>query len=264
MNETERRSRAAVFGQIAAEYDAIRPGFPDEAIEFLAFWSEIGPGARVLEVGAGTGLASLPLARKGYRLTCLEPSPNMARIAAEKLQGFDAKVVTSTFEEFAPAGAPHDLVVAANVFHLLDPETRCHRTADMLGPRGAVAVISNTHPQPFTGFSRRVQTVYSAVVPEWTKPHASGAEDVMRAVEGQLIASGRFGRVETRLFDWSLGFTRDDYLRLLGTFSDHRLLSPERREKLFSGIGRLIDDEFGGVVDRPFRTILSMGRRASG
>ena len=261
MDEAERKSRAAVFDSIAEEYDAIRPGFPAAAFEYLAGWAGVGLGARVLEVGCGTGLASLQLARRGYRLTCLEPSPNMAHFASRKLESFDAEVLTMTFEDYALTGEPFDLAVAANAFHLLDPQSRCDRLADMLGPGCVVAVISNTHPDPFAGFSRRVQTIYSEVVPEWTEPHASGAEDVMRKVEAQLVASGRFDPVETQCFDWSLHLSRDEFLQLLGTFSDHRLLEPERRETLFARIGALVDEEFEGVVDRPYRTVLSLGRR---
>lgn len=37
-------------------------------------------GAPVLEVGAGTGKATLALAERGLAVTCLEPDPRMAAV----------------------------------------------------------------------------------------------------------------------------------------------------------------------------------------
>ena len=49
------RERGQVFGELAEEYDRVRPGYPAELVtDVLAL---AGPGP-VLEVGAGTGKAS--------------------------------------------------------------------------------------------------------------------------------------------------------------------------------------------------------------
>ena len=48
---------AELFGEVAAEYDEIRPGYPAAlAATILAYHG--GPPSRLVEVGAGTGLAT--------------------------------------------------------------------------------------------------------------------------------------------------------------------------------------------------------------
>ena len=48
--------------------------------------SGTGPGAKVLEIGCGTAQATVPLARRGYHVLCVELGDNLATIARGKLQ----------------------------------------------------------------------------------------------------------------------------------------------------------------------------------
>ena len=75
------------------------------------------------------------------------------------------------------------------------------------------------------------------------------------------LASGRFDDVERRSHDWSHTYERETYLRLLSTYSDHRLLAEEQRKGLFLELGELIDSEYAGAVERPYRTELILARR---
>ena len=50
---------------------------------------------------------------------------------------------------------------------------------------------------------------------------------------------------------------------LLNTFfSPHRRLPEERRSRLFTAIGELIDAEYGGYVEQPYLTKLCMARKS--
>src|SRR5690242_21604582 len=47
-----------------------------------------------------------------------------------------------------------------------------------------------------------------------------------------------------------LAYTADDYLAVLQTYSGHRALPPERRAGLLRDLRSLIEDEYGGTIDR--------------
>ena len=74
------------FDQTALEYDAVRPGYPPALIEDSVTITGLPSPARILEIGCGTGQATLPFAERGDRLTCLD-------IGAEMLAGARPKFV---------------------------------------------------------------------------------------------------------------------------------------------------------------------------
>jgi SAM-dependent methyltransferase len=119
------RIRARSFGAVAARYDTYRPRYPDELIDEVV---RILPGRRVLEVGAGTGIATTALLARGLAMTCVEPDPGMAAVLSAKLAGRSgARVEVATFEDWStarPAGAPgFDGLVSAQAWHWTDPAT---------------------------------------------------------------------------------------------------------------------------------------------
>ena len=61
------------------------------------------------------------------------------------------------------------------------------------------------------------------------------------------MASDLFGDVTAVEHEWETAYDRDAYLQLLDTSSDHRLLDPDTRERLFDEVGRVIDAA-GGVL----------------
>jgi SAM-dependent methyltransferase len=53
-------------------------------VDFLLEELSVPPGARILDVGCGTGRHSIELARRGYRMTGLDLTPSMLERAKEK------------------------------------------------------------------------------------------------------------------------------------------------------------------------------------
>ena len=87
----------------------IRPG-PTTRRRCTTRWPappRLGPADRLLEIGCATGKATLPLARRGLAITCLEPGPELAAAARRNLADFPAvRVVTTDFETWAaPPGS---------------------------------------------------------------------------------------------------------------------------------------------------------------
>ena len=104
-------------------------------------------GLRVLEAGCGPGVLTGWLAGNGAAVTAMDVSPEMARLARDRV-GDRARIVVGDLSEpltFA-ADASVDLVVASLVLHYLadwaGPLAEFHR---VLAPRGAV-VFSTHHP----------------------------------------------------------------------------------------------------------------------
>lgn len=154
-----------VFNRLAGAY-ASRPGYPAPLIDRLVALA--GPGGRTVDLGAGTGHLTLPLASRGLRVAAVEPAREMLeslRRGAERepgasavswssgsmdQMGVDARARAATLPlqmVHAPAestGLPassFDLAVVADALHWLDPELAGREIARLRAPGGAVAVV---------------------------------------------------------------------------------------------------------------------------
>ena len=260
MRDGERACPA--FAEDAERYDRSRPGYPAELFDVLT--AAVGEAARVLEIGCGTGQASVPLASRGFALTALELSEELAALARRKLEEFhSARVVVQSFEEWPLPPVGFDLVVAATSFDRLDPDQRMTKAADALRPRGALAVISTHHIAGGSdSFFARAGQCYerfaTTAAPGGRLPTAG---EIPRDPE-EFHRSHRFSAPEFHRYEWEAQYTSAQYLDLLRTYSDHRTVPDSVCEQLLDCIGGCLDDH-GGVVSTRYLTQLALAQRLS-
>ncbi len=88
------------FDEDAERYDRARPGYPAAVFDDLAALAGVGPGCRVLEIGCGTGQATVPLAERGCEIVAVELGADLAAVARRRLAGFPkVRVEVAAFEE---------------------------------------------------------------------------------------------------------------------------------------------------------------------
>src|SRR5436309_7163715 len=83
--------RARSFESVAAEYERHRPEYPEEALRRAAGLLGLEPGARVLDIGAGTGKLTRGLVAVGLDVVAVEPGGPMLeqlRIAVPEAEAF--------------------------------------------------------------------------------------------------------------------------------------------------------------------------------
>ncbi|HEU5476633.1 MAG TPA: methyltransferase domain-containing protein [Gaiellaceae bacterium] len=261
MREHRDRERLReTFGSVAELYDRARPTYPSAVFDDLAELARLEPRSRVLEIGPGTGQATAELARRGYGVTGIELSPALAEIARRNVP--EAEIVVGDFESWEPRAADFDAVVAFTAFHWIAPELRHAKPARLLRPGGALAVVAGPHVLPADGdpFFVEVQQDYDAVVPHPdNRPPPLPAEVEGSAAE--VRASGLFDAVEERRRLHPLTYTADEYIAVLGTFSDNLALPAEQREELFRRIHARIAASPGGFVTKHHLVVLTVGRR---
>ena len=265
MNETVvtvREARRWSFDAAAELYDAVRPGYPAEAVDDLVRLTGIDRHSRVLEIGAGTGKMTVELARRGCEIVAVELGSGMAAVAARNLASFPkVSIVDAAFEDWSLPATPFDAVVAATSFHWLDPAIRVTRAADCLRPGGALAIVSTEHVAGGTdAFFEAAQACYE----RWdasTPPglRLQGADDIPVETE-ELSASGRFGEAAVRRHVWTATYTRDGYRDLLRTYSGHRALPADDLAGLLACIGGLIDRDHGRRVTKAYLTQVLVAR----
>jgi SAM-dependent methyltransferase len=257
------REQRLVFGEVADTYDRARPGYPEVVVDEVVARAPAPESTRFLEVGCGTGKATVPFAARGFDLLALEPSEEMAVVARRNCASYPrTSVLVTSFEEWpVPAGAFH-AVFSATAWHWVQPEIRLEKAHAALDECGVLALFWNRPDWPDTPLHRAIDAVYQEVAPELfarlpgMSPHDVGIRDCVE----QLEASDRFGEVEEIRHGWHADYTRDRYLELLDTQSNHRLLDPESRARLLDGVALAIDAS-GGLMPVSYTVKLYVARK---
>ena len=265
MSESRDRLRAT-FDGAALLYDEERPGYPEALFDEVVSLSGLPSGGRILEIGCGTGQATLPLARRGYEILCVELGENLADVARRNLAGYPrVKVLTGDFEKIRLTEESFDLVVSATAFHWLDPALAYPKAARALRPGGSIALFWNehVHTDEDPGFFAEAQRVYEREAPEITDESYDGPprpEDLLDRT-GEIEGSRLFGPVIRRTFRWDQAYDAAGYLRVLDTYSGHIDLDGATRRRLYGGIRCLIEDQYEGRVVKGYQTSLYVAQK---
>jgi SAM-dependent methyltransferase len=248
------------FDEAPGLYDRVRPGYPEELFDDLERLAGLRPGSRVLELGCGTGQATVSLARRGYEVVAVELGGGLADIARRKLAPFPAvSVVHCGFEAWPLPAQPFDAVFAATSFHWIDPAVRVAKSADALRPGGALAVVSTHHVAGGDEqFFVDVQRCYERWDPDTSPGSRLLAAADIRSDREELEASGRFGRTTFRRYERELTYSSQQYRDLLLTYSGHRAMEPNAQQELLSCIVRVIDERYGGKVAKRYMNELAV------
>jgi SAM-dependent methyltransferase len=261
----DREQLRTTFDSAAALYQQARPEYPAQLYDELIRLTGTGGGDRLLEVGCATGKATLPLAQRGLSITCLELGADLAAAARRNLAAYPAvQVVTANFETWRPQPpATFDLVFAATAWHWIDPAAGYPQAWRLLRPGGQLAIWNQAHVFPDGGdsFFAEIQDVYDEIgegmPPGALCPRPGEVPDRRADIE----ASGLFGDVAVRQFDWSVSYDADGYLRLLDTFSGHIAMAEWQRQRLYGEIRRRLGQRPDGRLRRHWGSVLHVARR---
>jgi SAM-dependent methyltransferase len=268
------REQRFVFDEVAELYARVRPGYPDElidrVIEFAGQGDQAGRAARalrMLEIGCGGGQATKSFAARGLSIVALEPGRNLARCAREQLAAVCPEnprfeIAVSTFEDFALPPKPFDLVISAQAFHWLRPELRLRKSAQALKPGGVLAVFGNKPRHTSDAVYSEIDAAYAECAPSMRQSplehDACVAGDYPIARE--FAQARQFAEICQHAYPWSLHYGADQYVALMQTQSNHRMLPPGELDALLARIHGAIKAA-GDRIQIPYVAHLVIGRR---
>jgi len=262
------REGRRLFGVDPDAYARARPDYPDRVFEVLERRCGLGAAAHVLEIGAGSGIATRRLARAGpARLVALEPDPRFGRALREIRHSIGSptrlEIRFEAFEDAEFAPAEFDLVTAATSFHWVEQRTGLAKTAEILRANGWLALFWNVFgdPERDDPFHEATQPWLSGLSPS---PSQAGGPSIpfaldIRARRSDLAASHR--EVDVERIAWTLELDADGVRALYATFSSIAVLAERRRDALLDRLASIARDEFGGRVQRNVVTVLYTAQR---
>ncbi len=258
--EDDRIELRAGFNLAADLYERTRPVCPNALFDDLIRLAELGRGDAVVEIGCGTGQATMPLAERGLAVDAVELGAELAALARGNLASFPAvTVTTSSFEAWIPGRSRYSAVVAINSLHWVDPEVRYSKPAQMLEPKGYLAIGNGLWVTPADAdpFFDQVQEDYRAVgyvgapppPPENIRPFRLSPE-----------AQCYFEEVARERYPFDVTLSVDDYLGNLATQSGTRQLGEQKAQEFLDRVSRRLAARVKPDIVRSLVAVLTIAR----
>jgi SAM-dependent methyltransferase len=219
------------------------------------------PGPDVLEVGIGTGIAARQFRAAGCRVLGVEGDARMA----DRARRHGLEVLVAAFEDWDPAGRTFDAVISGQAWHWVQPVTGARKAAEVLRPCGRLTVFWNFE-QPRPEVAEVLSEVYRRVAPDSlaARRWAAGStkySTVLTTAADAMREVGAFEDHEQWRFDWTQTYSRDEWLDLLPTHSDHRQLPDVKQAEVLAGVAAAIDS-VGGSLSMDYHCVAVSAARS--
>ncbi|WP_406040062.1 class I SAM-dependent methyltransferase [Micromonospora sp. NBC_00898] len=241
-------TQALSFGAAAAEYDRFRPRYPQEALRWAL--DGLAAPARVVDLGAGTGILTRGVLALGHEVTPVEPDPGMRAQLDAVTPGVTA--LPGTAEELPLPDGSVDAVLVGQAYHWFDKERAHAEVGRVIRAGGTFAPIWNTRD---SGVAWVAELERIADL----RDHAGNL------VEKVTDFGPDFAAVELAQFTHRTTLTPAEVVGMLHTRSYWLTAEPEEREKVDRELRELFatHPDLAGreSVELPYRTLVFRARR---
>jgi len=215
---------ASSFGAAATAYAEHRPDYAEAAVRWAL---ERAPGARVLDLGAGTGKLTATLVALGAEVIAVEPDPAMLAELRRMLPA--VRAVPGSAEAVPLPNESVDAVLAGNAMHWFDMDVAGPELVRVLAPDGILAGLWNV-------FDDRVEWV--AELERISGSAAIGRRDTFTSWRAQPARAGfpdlasvaMFGSPERAEFLHGQRRTADSLVATLATKAGMLVMPAEERD----------------------------------
>ncbi|MEG6508009.1 methyltransferase domain-containing protein [Methyloligella sp. 2.7D] len=243
------RAAAEGFEAGAEVYAAARPDYPEALEPWLTTKLKLGPGRRVLDLGAGTGKFLPRLLATGAETVAVEPVAAMRAALSARFP--EIRALEGTAEAIPLEDNSVDAVTCAQCFHWFASAEALQEIRRVLKPGGVLGLIWNMRDESVP-FVAAVQAVIA--------PYAKDAPSYGSGAWRRLFPADGFGPLEESRFSNVQSGPPEQVIlgRLLSTSYIAALPEAERRE-VAARIEAVIagDPTLAGkaVVQMPYETL---------
>ncbi|MEV3856779.1 class I SAM-dependent methyltransferase [Streptomyces sp. NPDC050095] len=247
---------ALSFDSVAAEYATARPSYPPalfDAVEELAGLPL--QGARTVDVGAGTGIATRLLRERGADVIAVEPGPGMGAQLRRDLP--DVPLLRALGDALPLADATADLVTYAQSWHWTDPARSVPEALRVLRPGGALALWWNV-PDPDVDWTSAQEARLQDRLPGYHR-HGISA-DASRIITELGLTSAPVPAFRT--LHWTRRITVDQHLAHLASRSYFVVMGPDASKPVLEDERAHLLRHFpDGMVEDAYAVHLTVVRR---
>jgi len=247
--ESERQGAVQGFNEIAETYDN-KPDYPEELIKIIIDKANLTSGSKLLEIGSGTGRATVQFADFGFEIVCVEPSINMIERAKTKLKGKNIAFIASSFEDYSAPPEYFDAVISAQAWHWVSQPLGYEKCANTLKKGGYLApfwYIELFHDRD-VDLDRELWAVIEKYEGYVSCMQEKNYAERMESVASKIVSSGLFSKPEIIHTYLDKNYTADDYFNYLS--SDAFTKKPEKEKQACREELIKLADKYNGIKRR--------------
>ncbi len=233
------------FNSAAEIYDESRPSYPDAVIDWIVSRTNISKEGMLLEIGPGTGQATIKFAERGYNIHCVEMGENLAAILKQNTKDYNVSVDVSAFETWEPnTPIKTSFIFSATAFHWIDRSIKYKKCYDLLDDNGFLVLLWNVAAEMDIPEVRRAYELLWEHNPDKKKEIKT---DIRKQTEAEIVNSGIFTLEDYIDYKWKLKQTRDKFTKAFFSQSSFLSLEHEKQKILAAEVQKLfkcLEDEF--------------------
>ncbi len=247
------RSLKTSFGNISKLYDTIRPSYPDELIKDIIKVSKIKNNSRILDIGCGSGKATILFTNRGYKnILGLDISKELIEIAKNNLP-LEINYIIDSFEDYQFKENFFDLIISAQAFHWLDQKLAYKKCYEILKPNGTLTLFWNFPDYNKNKLMRSILSLSKKYCPKFP-------EDISDTEKYISRLKPHFKSINIRKYTMTLSYSKKEYLNLINTFSWVSSLDEEKKAELFKEIN-LVFNKVKEPIKRTYNSTLIIVRK---
>lgn len=261
---------------LAVIYDEIRPSYPEKLIQDVISKTDLKLTNKLLEIGAGTGKATIQFAEKGFTVHAIELGEDMSEILKDKCAKYPkVSVDVASFEEWnCSNNQKYDMIYSAQAFHWLDTNIKYKKCHELLKDNGYLVLFWYNPCNDKLPATKEIELKVDRIVEKYVsnyfidkgKPERRAHDGVSEEDErkAEIESTGLFELVEKIVYTQETRNNSNQYLKVIKSVpafvSILDCLDDNIIENMDSEIKEVINN-YGGYVSTLFNFSLYITKK---
>jgi len=235
------------YTRLADAY-VLRPGYAEAAIDALSAIAGHSALRAVIDLGAGTGHLTVPLAERGGSIVAVEPNAAMRRHGVARTNRYpNVRWMVGRMEDTGLPARQFSLATCGSSFGVADHGATLREVARILQPAGCFACLWN-HRDLDDPLQREIEAYIKGAIPGF---RYGSRRDDQTAI---IAASGLFGDVQTVEARILHRLAKAEWIDAWRSHATLQRQAGPRFAEIVAGIADIVGGDRAGTVDVPYTT----------
>lgn len=200
-----------MFNLMSDYYDKYRPGYPKEIISSIITTAKLDINSQVLEIGSGSGKATMQFADYGFKMICLDPGRDLIEKAREKFKNKNISFITSRFEDYEFSPNYFDAIISAQAFHWISKPKGLELCSKALKPQGYLMPFWNIEIIYNTDLDNELYSIMDKYNAFTATMKIDDYKKRVERISNELTYNNLFMPPEVVQVPWKKTYTADEY-----------------------------------------------------